>query len=285
MVFHYLYRFNPLISMARRYKLIIHFVTSIVIFSGKEAETAFRNLRNRYSRDKKKIKNAKVSGTGTDSVTDAKRETSELFLYLEWLEPYIQPRSSTSNLVVINDDSDITADSTDKDDDCDRSSNSAEPDNKVMLKSQVTSRTKYSKRNRAKDDVDSAELEFLQTIGDRLKEKPTPPQRDEESIFGDLIASQLRQLPYHERVMAKMEISNVVYSRLLRKNCTNPAYLAGGFQTQEQRSHDMPQVYSQTNVREATPPPAPAFAVTDMQSADHHVFPQGYFFQLRQSEN
>ena len=95
---------------------------------------------------------------------------------------------------MINDDSDITADSTDKDDDCDRSSNSAEPDNKVMLKSQVTSRTKYSKRNRAKDDVDSAELEFLQTIGDNW------------------------------RVMAKMEISNVVYSRLLGKNSSNPAY-------------------------------------------------------------
>lgn len=105
--------------------------------SGKEAETAFRNLRNGYSRDKKGVRNATVSGTGTDSVTDAKRETSELFLYLEWLEPYIQPRSSTSNLVVINDDSDLTADSTDKDMTIyDR--NSAEPDNKVMFKSQVS---------------------------------------------------------------------------------------------------------------------------------------------------
>ena len=86
--------------MADRYKLVIHFVASIGIFVGKEAETAFRNLRNGYSRDKKGVRNATVSGTGTDSVTDAKRETSEFFLYLEWLEPYIQPRSNTSNLVV-----------------------------------------------------------------------------------------------------------------------------------------------------------------------------------------
>ena len=108
--------------MAEKYKLVIHFVVSIDIFVGEEAETAFRNLRNRYNRDKKNIGNATVSGTGTDSVTDAERETSELFLYLEWLEPYIQPRRSTlSNLVVINDDSDLTADSTDKDDGCDRS--------------------------------------------------------------------------------------------------------------------------------------------------------------------
>lgn len=202
-------------------------------------------------------------------MTDAKRETSELFLYLEWLEPYIQPRSSTSNLVVINDDSYLTADSTDKDDECDRSSNSPVADNKVIFKSQVTGRTKYTKRTRAKDDVDSAELEFLQTIGDKLKKKPTQPQRDEESIFGDLIASQLRQLPYHERVMAKMEISNVVYSRFLRKNSTNTGYFPG---------HKVSQVYSQTNVREPTPPSTPSFALTEMQSGDNQVFPQGYFF-------
>ena len=146
----------------------------------------------------------------------------------------------------------------------------------MTFKSQVTGRTKYTKRNRAKDDVDNAELEFLQTIEDRLKEKPTQPQRDGERIFSDLIASQLRQFPYHERVMAKMEISNVVYSRLLRKNSNpNPGYLAGGFPTQEQRSHDMPQVYSQTNVRETTPPLAPSFALTEMQRGDNHVFPQG----------
>lgn len=155
-----------------------------------------------------------------------------------------------------------------------------------MFKSQVTDRTKYTKRTRAKDDIDSAELEFLQTIGNRPKEKPTQPQRDEEGIFGDLTASQLRQLPHQERVMAKIKIRNVVYSCLSRNKSANPAYLAGGFQTQEQRSHEMPQVYSQTNVREPTPPPAPSFALTEMQSADNHVFPQGYFFQqLRQSEN
>ena len=40
---------------------------------GKDAENSFKNLRNRYSRDKKKIKAAKVSGTDTDSVTEVKK--------------------------------------------------------------------------------------------------------------------------------------------------------------------------------------------------------------------
>ena len=143
-----------------------------------------------------------------------------------------------------------------------------------MFKSQVPGRTKYMKRSKAKDDIDTAELEFLQTIGDRLKEKATEPKKDEESIFGDLIASQLRQLQYHERVMAKMEINIVLYAHLLKKNSPNQAYSAGGMTC-----------HIFTNVREATPPPIPSFAPTEMQSADNHVLPQGYFFQqLRRSQ-
>ena len=208
-----------------------------------------------------------------------------MFPFLEWLEPYIQPGNSTSNLILINDESDGTGDGTDKDNDFDRSSNSGESENKEMFKSQVTGRTKYMKRSKAKDDIDTAELEFLQTIGDRLKEKATEPKKDEESIFGNLIASQLRQLQYHERVMAKMEINNVLYAHLLKKNSLNQAYSAGGFLAQDQRCDDMPHIYRHTNVREATPPPIPSFAPTEMQSADNHVFPQGYLFQqLRQSQ-
>ena len=262
---------------------------------GKEAETAFRNLRSRYSRDRKKLNSSKVSGTGTDSVTNAKRETSELFPYLEWLEPYIKPRQSTGNLVVTLDYSGEISDATDNADDSDQSSAlSGEMQSKITTKSKISGRAKYTKNKRAKEDIDNAELEFLQTIGDRLQKKAAQPQeKDEESIFGELVAAQLRQLPDQERIVAKMEINNVINSRLLRKHPTNhPAYLTGGFPPQEQRGHEIPRTYSQINVREPTPPPpqsslqVPSFGLTEMQSADNRVsFPSGYFFQqLRQSE-
>ena len=177
---------------------------------------------------------------------------------------------------MINDESDSTGDGTDKDYDFDWSSNSGESENREMFKSPVTGRTKYMRRSKAKDDINTAELEFLQTIG---------PKNDEESIFGDLIASQLRQLQYHEKVMAKMEINNVLYAHLLKENSPNQAYSAGGFLTQDQRCDDMPHIYRHTNAREATPPPMLSFAPTEMQSADNHVFPQGQFFQqLRLSQ-
>lgn len=63
-----------------------------------------------------RIKSITVSGTGTQSVIDAKRETSHMFSHLEWLEPYIQPRNSASSLVQSADDSADTTDITDKTD-------------------------------------------------------------------------------------------------------------------------------------------------------------------------
>ena len=49
------------------------------------------------------MQSVKVSGTDTQSVTDAKSETSDVYMLFAWLNPYIQPRRSSSNLVVIED--------------------------------------------------------------------------------------------------------------------------------------------------------------------------------------
>lgn len=42
----------------------------------------------------------------------------------------------------------------------------------------------------------------------------TAPQ-DEDDLFGTLLASQLKQLPSHQKLMVKMEINNLVYRSLL----------------------------------------------------------------------
>ena len=62
----------------------------------------FQNLRNKYSRDKKKVTTKKVSGAGTDEVKQAVKETSELYPFLKWLEPYIQPRKTVSNYIDVD---------------------------------------------------------------------------------------------------------------------------------------------------------------------------------------
>ena len=59
---------------------------------GTEARDLFKNLRNRYSRDKKRIKCQKVGGKESQEVKEAEQQSSELFKFLRGLDPYIQPR-------------------------------------------------------------------------------------------------------------------------------------------------------------------------------------------------
>lgn len=55
------------------------------------------------------------------------------------------------------------------------------------------------------------ELKVLQEIGSSLvacvKEKHKTNERDEDTLFGELIASQLRKMGSHDKIMIKMKIS------------------------------------------------------------------------------
>ena len=72
----------------------------------------------------------------------------------------------------------------------------------IVAWSKVTGRVKHIKRPRAKDGfIDSAELELIKYIGNRLAHTEKQKEKDEESLFGYLIASQLRKRPNQERLL------------------------------------------------------------------------------------
>ena len=57
----------------------MHFKAYLVLnILGDEACKLFQFLRNKYSRDKKKIEGKKVSGNSTDEVREAKVEASDM---------------------------------------------------------------------------------------------------------------------------------------------------------------------------------------------------------------
>mgnify|MGYP002803630937 CR=1 FL=1 len=56
-----------------------------------------------------------MSGSGADAVETAKKEASELYSYLEWLNPYVQQRNSSSNLIQIQNDTDVLNETSDAD--------------------------------------------------------------------------------------------------------------------------------------------------------------------------
>ena len=62
----------------------------------------FRYLRNRYSRDKKKVEEKKVSGAGTKNVEEAKVSTSDLSPFMAWLDPYVKARKTKTNVINVD---------------------------------------------------------------------------------------------------------------------------------------------------------------------------------------
>ena len=62
----------------------------------------FRYLRNRYAVDKKKIGEKKVSGAGAKDVEEAKVNTSDLYAFMTWLDPYVKPRKTKTNLINVD---------------------------------------------------------------------------------------------------------------------------------------------------------------------------------------
>ena len=252
------------------------FLLICMLFVGKDAENAFRNLRNRYSRDKKKINRSKVSGSGADAVKTAKKEASELFSFLKWLDPYVQQRNSSSNLILVQNDSDVLNETSDADElESNNSAISTDGEKQEVVKSSVTGQAKYLKRKN-KEDIDKAELEFMKTIGDRLERKDKKAERDEESIFGELIASQLHTLPQQERIMAKMELSNAMYSHILKSN-RNPTNIFPSESTTGQMSQEPTQHPSHTAH-------VPSLGLTEMQTVNNpSTFYPGYFFHQHKS--
>ena len=224
----------------------------------------------------------------TQSVVDVKQQTSEMYSFLARLEPYIQPRRSSTNLVVVEAKDSDAQDEESTDVENDRmSTRSSTPEPDTLYKSKVTGRPKYlhTKRSKTADHVgiEGSEIEFLKTIGQHLVNKDSQKEaRDEESLFGDLIASQLCKMPDHDRLVTNMEINNLIYSRLMKASSqeaidNQTGYAATIYPDVANR------VYSER--QRITPQGAahPLRLLSDLGNAENipQTFPRGYFFEQR----
>lgn len=77
-----------------------------------------------------------------------------------------------------------------------------------LNKSKVTGRPKYhhAKHPKKTKGIEVAEMDIIKSIGQHLVNKGEV--KDEESLFGELIASQLGKMPHKDRSTTKMEINN-----------------------------------------------------------------------------
>ena len=83
-------------------KTVMALLDYLIHIVDKDAKKRFQNLRPiyMYTRDKQKVKRTKKSGSGADEVQDAKKETSEFYPYLGWLDEHvINRRRSKGSLI------------------------------------------------------------------------------------------------------------------------------------------------------------------------------------------
>ena len=87
-----------------------------------------------------------------------------------------------------------------------------------MTKAQKTSWKFHKQTNESKKSgCEEAELELLQSLGASIAKQGqvVEKEKDEDDIFGTLIASQLRQPPPDKKIWFKMQISNMVYAQMM----------------------------------------------------------------------
>ena len=165
---------------------------------------------DRYSREKKKIKKVKVSWTGRDNVVEVKSNLSEIYPYLQWLEPFIaeqrtklQFETESVDISDSNDEGSDTARSITPDIEAvsDTSQSPVKPTPTKVTKAKRPS-WKFHKQSsteskKTQNVTEEAEMALILSLGASIVKdcRSQEKEKDEDEIFGNLITSQLKQLP------------------------------------------------------------------------------------------
>ena len=91
-------------------------------------------------------------------------------------------------------------------------------------------------QKRKRNICEEAELELIQSLGESIKRRSEPVEKDEDKLFAELLATQLKQLPQPQKLLVKIEINNLVYNRLLQSSSIEEAHSMPHFQTHHQFS-------------------------------------------------
>lgn len=158
-----------------------------------------------------------------------------MFPYLAWLDPFYKPRKTTSNFITVdseNEESEVD-EPTNQDDTSPEKENISDIREKGKVSLHVSddlSSTNFRPHKKSKlhskakarmnQDVSTAEVEVLQSIGAALgqigkKQTTSSSLKDEDELFGALIASQLHQIAPERKVRVKMQVYNILYQEVL----------------------------------------------------------------------
>ena len=148
-----------------------------------------------------------------------------MFPYLQWLDTYVVERKTKSNYKTV--ESVETVESEDDSDNgvrenvgMDKSATDGEESNTESSTSNSSQTWKFhkgsGKYSKKKLDRDEAELNLIKSLRENFRHKEENVKvKDDNDIFGELVASQLKLLPPEKNVVVKMQISNLMYGNML----------------------------------------------------------------------
>ncbi|XP_064597534.1 transcription factor Adf-1-like [Liolophura sinensis] len=174
--------------------------------TGKEVETRWKNVRDGFSKYKRKLKCQ--SGDAAKPVKEYKYAKA-----LSFLTPYLGDRPTSSNLTEGSDEDPLPPDTfSDEEDDASQISDiQPRHDRPVTPLSTSVASSSQSKRKqrRTQDDLDATLCHYLK------KKSRTPEKREEKQDDVDLfllsMAGTIRKLPARKRTEVKFKIHSVVH--------------------------------------------------------------------------
>ena len=216
---------------------LVWFIRYIFLIVSGKSERLFENLKKRFSKRRTAVKRAKRSGAGRIDVQEAEEELNK-YAFLEWIIPYIAVKDSISNLDVtsgiggsgvgINEGFDANDELEEKEQD--ESDNGEDvdgddDDKEIEVKAPKRKReieTKNVKSNPASEikwkNKRVSPDELMLTISKRLNERSETKSKpvsescdDAETIFGKMVADELRALPKKMKIMLKHDINESIF--------------------------------------------------------------------------
>ena len=87
----------------------------------------------------------------------------------------------------------------------------------MELSSVVTSGSLKKRKQTGTQGIEETEMGLMRSLEESIRRRAASyhAQQDDDALFAQLLASQLKQLPAHQKVIVKMEITSITYRSLL----------------------------------------------------------------------
>ena len=197
-----------------------------------EGQKLFENTKKKYSKKRIQLKKAKRSGAGRDDIYTFQKSLDE-YSFLAWLDPYMKMRDTKTNIIpqeIPYDDEEGYEQEHDRDGHRSKDGESEEaPEeeapvklrkrkyqgnregkNEILTTFKVTGQVKWKKGSPS-----SVAAELLESINKRMTERSLMAEKkvgkDEDDIFGEMIAGELKCIQKKVKHRLKHQINNLIF--------------------------------------------------------------------------